>query len=173
VYSQLLFSRNQVTNIRHSYFENEADGQQVLDWKPGVIAADVLMHWARGMAYPQVRPGSTQSVNLLTSLEEQRARHVDLKVQAAVLSLGAPVSKASRIGRVGVQTCIVKSADGLTRSYQVEAAPPRRIIQWESSTGERAELLGSVRLKYWELNGPGGEEALAAIGLSPRSPRTT
>ena len=38
--------------------------------------------------------------------------------------------------------------------------------------GEHAELLGSDRLAYWELNHPGDESALEKLGLTPRPPRT-
>jgi len=46
-------------------------------------------------------------------------------------------------------------------------------VRWESSTGERADLLGSGRMKYWEMNREGYESALQKLGLSRRPSRTT
>ena len=39
--------------------------------------------------------------------------------------------------------------------------------------GEKGEFLGSERLKYWQMNGPGGEEALKRLKLAARPKRTT
>jgi hypothetical protein len=174
VYSQVLFGASQVRVVRHSYFESEADGEQVLEWGPRSISADALMPWARSMAFPLMRPGGNVNIGLLTSLERQRAQHEQLRTQWAALGVGdtaAPVR--TRVGELKARTRHVRCEDGSTRSFNVEDAPPYRILRWEASTGERAELLGSIRLKYWELNRPGGEEALRAIGLQPRPERTT
>jgi hypothetical protein len=62
--------------------------------------------------------------------------------------------------------------DKQTRTFYVEQAAPHRIVMWESSTGEHAELLKSDRMKYWQMNGEGYERALSRIGLARRAPRT-
>ncbi len=62
--------------------------------------------------------------------------------------------------------------DKETRTFYVEKASPHRIVKWESSTGERAELLKSDRMKYWQMNAEGYESALSRIGLARRPPRT-
>jgi hypothetical protein len=69
-----------------------------------------------------------------------------------------------------VATATIPGA-GETRFF-VEEAPPYRVVRWESSNGERAELVGVDRLAYWRLNGPEGGAALERIGLRPRPPRT-
>jgi hypothetical protein len=76
-------------------------------------------------------------------------------------------------GKYRVEAYQVEVEGGPSRTFYVEAAPPHHIIQWESSTGERAQLLGSDRMKYWQMNHPGGEEALKRLGIAPRPPRTT
>jgi hypothetical protein len=55
------------------------------------------------------------------------------------------------------------------RRFDVEKAMPHRILGWETSDGERVAILGSTRLPYWELNGPGEESYLAELGLDPAS----
>jgi hypothetical protein len=50
--------------------------------------------------------------------------------------------------------------------FDVEAASPRRLLRFAGPGGEEAVLLGSTRLAYWKLNGPGGEKYLRELGLS-------
>jgi hypothetical protein len=40
-------------------------------------------------------------------------------------------------------------------------------------TRRSQQLLSTDRMKHWQLNGPGGEENLKRLKLSPRPPRTT
>ena len=42
---------------------------------------------------------------------------------------------------------------------------PRRVIGWETSTGETAEILQTERLAYWGLNQPGDERYRQSLGL--------
>jgi hypothetical protein len=58
------------------------------------------------------------------------------------------------------------------RIFRVETKAPRRVIEYEATGGERASLLKTARMKYWELNQPGGESALKELGLTPRPERT-
>lgn len=51
------------------------------------------------------------------------------------------------------------------RRFDVETAPPRRILGWEASTGDSAELLGTERLAYWSLNAVGDESYRETLGL--------
>ena len=66
----------------------------------------------------------------------------------------------------------VRLPDKQTRTIYVERAAPHRIVKWESAAGERAELLKSDRMKYWQMNGEGYESALSRIGLTRRPART-
>ncbi len=59
------------------------------------------------------------------------------------------------------------ASGGVTRTFDVERAFPRRILGWRTSEGERAELLKTARLTYWRLNAPGDESYLAQLGLKP------
>jgi hypothetical protein len=63
----------------------------------------------------------------------------------------------------------VAEEGGPTSTYAIEEASPHRLVRWSTSAGEEGVLLGSTRLAYWKLNGPGGEEHLAEMGLKPAS----
>ena len=68
-------------------------------------------------------------------------------------------------GAFEVETWTVAEAGGRTVTYLVETAPPFRLVRWTASDGEEASLLGSERLAYWKMNGPGGEKSLKGMGL--------
>jgi hypothetical protein len=176
VYQQVLFLRGGVAQTLHSYFEGEADREETLSGRPGGVSEDGLLLWARGLAYPEVAPGETARVPVLTSLERSRLSHVPVAWEEAELSR----SGAAREVTVPAGTFEVTEARAMVRgengdrswTFLVEAAPPHRVVSWETSDGERAELRGATRLAYWKLNGPGGEEHLKELGLTPRPPGT-
>ena len=100
---------------------------------------------------------------LLPALQSARHAHEPLAWKRATL-YRASVSGATEIYSANIE--------GVERKFTVEKAAPHRILRWETSAGERAELLKSTRLKYWQLNKEGGEAALAQLGLHRRPPRT-
>ncbi|MEJ7605396.1 MAG: hypothetical protein WKF37_03820 [Bryobacteraceae bacterium] len=85
-----------------------------------------------------------------------------LEVQKQTRNIEVPA------GSFNVELRTATWKDGYRRTFYVEQAFPHRLIKWETSEGERAELLGSDRMKYWEMNAEGGEEALKRMGLTRR-----
>ena len=69
---------------------------------------------------------------------------------------------------------VVKTSDGREGRFWIEEAHPHRIIRWQWGPGpaaETGELTGTVRVKYWQLNGNGNEGYLDELGLTGASPR--
>jgi hypothetical protein len=173
-FQQLLFDGSAIRATSHSYFDGEADRQNQLDLPAEGVGEDELLLWARGMAAPRLAPGQSRQVPFLSSLQWSRQQHTPLSWGRATLTRTAHQQQVSvQPGRFMVEVWTAAVAGGITRTLYVEAAEPHRIIRWESSTGERAELLGSRRMKYWEMNHEGFETALKDLGLSRRPPRTT
>ena len=177
-YQQLLFDASgQLRDISHSYFQGEADQNRVLAAAAATTAEDALFVWARGLAYPRVEPGESVTVPVALALDRSRLRHVEVGIEEARLGRAA----ATRTVTVPAGTFEVRDATAVvtgptgdrTWTFWVEVAAPHRLIGWESTDGERAELLASTRLPYWKLNGPGGEAELVKLGLKVRTPRTT
>jgi hypothetical protein len=174
VYQQLLFDDQSIHSISHSYFDGEADQQKEIDYPPDGVTEDILLLWARGLARPVPIPGETRQVHLLTSLQRARESHTPLSWKPATLSRSrGTLNMTVPAGNFEVEVWSVEIEGGAKKTFYVEKASPHRVIRWESSDGERADLLGSDRLEYWKMNGKGGEEALKKLGLSPRPPRTT
>ena len=173
-FQQLLFDTNAIRASSHSYFDGEGDRQSQLDAPAEGISEDELLLWARGMAAPRLAPGQSREVPVLGSLQASRQQHAPLSWRRATLSRAARQQQISTpLGKFTVEVWTATIAGGVTRNLYVEAAEPHRIIRWEASNGERAELLGSRRMKYWEMNREGFETALKDLGLSRRPPRTT
>jgi hypothetical protein len=172
VYHQLLFDAQGIRSSRHSYFDGEGDQQTTLPYPAGGLAADALFLWARQMAEPRMTPGERRTVQLLSSLQSVRDQHRPAEWRPAKLSRLkslAPITVPA--GRFEVETWTAETAAGRLTIY-TEKPPPHRIIKWESSRGEKAELIAVDRMKYWQLNGPGGEQHLRRLKLAPRPPRT-
>ncbi len=173
-YAQTLFDPRAIRLTSHSYFDGEADQQRQLEYPPDGIAEDALFLWARGMARPSLTPGASIKVPLLMSLARSREAHRPLAWGSAVLSHASGTKKLTvPAGAFEVETFTADVEGASTRTFSVEKASPRRIVAWESSKGEKAVLLKSARMKYWQLNTPEGVESLKKLGLSPRPPRTS
>lgn len=173
VYSQLLFDAKSARFTAHSYFDGEADQTATLAMPADAVSEDALLSWARGFAGPVVRPGGSVTAPLVRSLRESRLSHRPESVGRAVFARAA-AAQTTRVP-AGTFDCVVSTVrieGGRTWTFFTETAAPNRVVRWSCSDGENAELLASDRLAYWQLNGPGGEAALAKLGLKPRALRT-
>jgi hypothetical protein len=170
VYSQVLFGETRARWMRHSYFDGEADDQRELDYPENGFSEDGLLLWARGMARPFMSAGSSDPYLILTSLETSRGKHIPLSWNYATLSKDA-ASQTVRVpaGTFEVEVARLTRKDKSWRAFYVEKAFPHRVIKWENSEGEKAELLGIDRMKYWEMNKEGGEKALERLGIPPQA----
>ena len=84
----------------------------------------------------------------------------------ATLSRGKqPAERVTAAGSFQVERYTVEIEDGRSWLFEVQVEAPRLIVAWSNSRGERAELKGATRLKYWELNNLGGEAYLEKLGL--------
>jgi hypothetical protein len=172
VYAHLLFDAAQARLTSHSYFDGEADLSRTLSVPSDALSADAILLWARGLAAPWLAPGERRTVALLRSLETARLEHRPVEMLRATLSRAAAPSRASApAGTFDVELRRVEIEGGPSWTVAVEGAEPHRIIGWETNEGQKASLLGSERLQYWKLNAPGGESALAKLGLTPRAAR--
>lgn len=169
-FSLATFDKNRVKITSHSYFDGEADQQRELAMQPNGLTEDGLWFWARGWAQPVLGPGDVKAVPLLTSAEHAKGM---LQWTNAQLKR-APLTKKITVEaqQIDADLYTVQIMNGARKDFYVERGGQRRILRWDFSTGERGQLIRSARLKYWELNGKGGEAALKQLGLLPRPVRT-
>ena len=168
VWHQLVPRGNAVSGLSHSYFDGEADGSEKLALPAGGVMEDALPILVRGGAGELLPRGGSRDVPFLPSLLHARLQHKPLAWGRAAIRLAAEPSVVEvPAGRFDVWTWTVTPAGAPTTTYQVEVAPPHRLIRWSADDGEVAEMLGSDRLAYWKLNGPDGQEHLKKLGLTP------
>ena len=172
VYQQALFDETSIRVTLHSYFDGEADQERMLEYPANGMAEDALHHWARGLAWPALAPGESRSAPLLPSLQRSRHQHQNLAWTTATLARSAAAEEVTTpAGNFIVERFSARIEGGREWTFHVEQAEPHRIVRWESSDGERADLLGAARLPYWKMNGPGFEDELKKLGLAPRVSR--
>jgi hypothetical protein len=171
VYAQVLFDVRYARYTAHSYFDTEADSSASLEMPSDVLSEDALLTWARGFSAPLLAPGDSAEAPILGSLRQSRLLHQPLVVSRAHFHRAAAgESVVVPAGTFDADVYRVNVEHGRTWTFWIEPAEPHRVLMWSCSDGERARLLGSDRLAYWKLNGVGGEQYLARLGLRPRSP---
>jgi len=172
VYGQILFDDASARLTSHSYFDGEADQAHSLPIPREVLSGDALLLWARGLAAPVLTPGEHRDVSLLRSMESARLGHRPVEASRARLVREAATTRVTvPAGAFDTELHRVEIEGGPIWKIAVESAEPHRIVEWETSDGRKASLLGSDRLQYWKLNGEGGQSALAKLGLTPRGAR--
>lgn len=172
VFAELLFDAASIRMESRSYFDGDADRSARLDYPVDGMSEDALLSWARGFAAPRLAPGERREVPMLTSLTFARTHHQPLAWRKAALSRAAsPARVTVPAGSFDADVYRAAIEGGRSWTIHVERTAPFRVIRWESSDGEKGELIKSARLAYWKMNGKGMESALAEIGLRPRGAR--
>ena len=157
-----------------SYFEGES-GTTTLEPRPGGLIGDQILVWARGLHGAPLQPGESTQLPYVHTSFERRMRHrqaawltaeitrrpqtVQAEIPAGTFeAIAYDVQLAGRAGGAGL--------------IQIEAASPHRVLSWSWSSGRQVvdsgELLGSRRLRYWELAREGQEAMRTSIGLSSK-----
>ena len=166
VWHQLAPRGGKLEGVFHSYFDGEADGTDALELPKDGVLEDALPIVLRGWNGEFVKAGERRSVSLLPSLLHARLEHRPLAWTTAVIARSAATSRLKvPAGMFEVTTYEVTLADGRKLSFAIEAQPPFRIVRQSGANGEELLLTGSTRLPYWQLNKPGDEANLKALGL--------
>ncbi len=173
VWAEVLFDPLSARRSSHSYFEGEADIADKIAYPMDGIAEDMLWLWARGLAEPKLEPGESAKVALLPAFQRGEVRHTEVEWRPATLSRGSSSEQVEvPAGAFEVERWTLSADDGFSRTFLVEAAAPHRIVSWETSEGEKAQLIKSERMKYWEMNSPEHDGAVERLGLTKRPART-
>lgn len=167
VFEEMRFDAKEIRDQRLSYFDGEGTELKTLPRKAGGVSADALPIRLRQVLGEWVAPGQSKTVDFLPSLTYTRLQHKTLEWSKATVSRAvSPQTLTVPAGTFEVEQWEVKAEVGPSTTWWLEKAYPHRIIGWEGSDGERAELTGSKRIPYWQLNKPGDEAHLQDLGLS-------
>jgi hypothetical protein len=166
VWHQVAPRSGRLQGLFHSYFDGEADGTDDLPFPKDGVLEDALPVLLRGWNGAYLKAGETRSVPFLPSLLWVRLNHRPLAWTTAKVARAASSRTVTvPAGRFEVDVYSVEIADGRRLGFEIEAAPPFRLVRQSGPDGEELALRGSTRLPYWQLNAPGGEKHLKELGL--------
>jgi hypothetical protein len=152
---------DRLRSLRLSYFASEGETLGEVPLPPGTLFEDALMIQLRELDGPFLDGGDWEGW-LVPELWRLRTGHGPVEAVPATLVRSEALRDGIPVTRFVLET------EGYQRTVDVEVAAPRRILGWETSHGEVAELLSSERLAYWRMNRPGDEEMREGLGLDPR-----
>jgi len=165
IWEQLRIDGSAAGRTSHSYFDGEADHYESLAIPERGTFADAMPLLVRGLVGDLLQPGEQVEVPWLRSAMNRHLNHEHTLWGPARLSRSLKTTELKvPAGEFIVETWTATDSTGTT-TWLVEAAPPRRLIAWETSDGERAELTGVLRSSYWTQNKPGDEALRAKLGL--------
>lgn len=173
VWDQILVDQSRWSRVGHSYFDGEGDASTSGDLPNGAVFADALPIYVRGLAGELIAPGAQRSLTLFPRLMAARLTHRPAQpVQATLSRSKAPATVTVPAGSFEVDLFTVAISGGTTTTYAVERASPYRLVRWEVDNGERGELTGTTRLKYWQTVREGDEALRQQLGLQAKPPQT-
>ncbi len=156
--------RDRFRSLRMSYFAHEGERVSEVDTDRDTLYEDALLVQLRELDGPFAGGGEWEGL-LVPELWRLRAGHGGTEpVQARI---GREQGVRTAEGREVPVTRFTLTAGEYERVYEVEAEGARRVLWWSTSTGDEAELVGTARLAYWNLNRPGDEAVREELGLSP------
>jgi hypothetical protein len=158
VYEKVIPSPEAFASELRSYFHAEGDRDTTVKTPAGALYEDALLIQLRELDGP-FAGGKNWSGSIVPSLWSHRKSHSALGPVAATI-------RREDATREGVPVTRFTLAYGsVTTTYDVEKAPPKRMLAWKSTGGEDARILKTARLPYWQLNGPGDEKYLRQLGF--------
>jgi hypothetical protein len=161
--------------LGRGYFDGEAQIDRQLAAPEGGVLADALPVVVRGLAGDLLAPGERVEVPWLMRVMDARLWHRELDWSTATLSRSAaPAPFETPAGTFSAWAITAEPASDPATTWYVEDGGDRRLLGWESSSGERAVMTGSVRAPYWRQHDNGQEALRARLGLPAPSwpPRT-
>ena len=166
-FDEVLFHEDRLQHRGFSYFDGEGDVSRELEVPEAGLSFDRLFIAVRGLPAPLVERGESVEVPVLSRLERSRLLHRPAAWRPATIRRRAETASVEvPAGRFEVDVYEV-DITGEAYRFDVEAAFPHRLIRWSGPDGERAELLGSKRSKYWRASGEGDEAQLRDLGFVP------
>ncbi len=145
-------------SLRLSYFAGEGERLREVDAPGDVLWEDALLIQLRELDGP-FAGGGDWSGRVVPSLWRLRTGHAEARPVPATIARTDTVRDGTPVTR------FVLEYGDYRRTYDVEKAPPRRVLGWSTSEGAEAELLDTERMAYWRLNAEGDGSARARMGL--------
>jgi hypothetical protein len=148
----------------HSYFEGET-GQTRLP--ADAWPEDALLMLARQLDQTTLDT-EPRTLKMVAGALHRRLNHLPAQPAETTLSW-SPDARTRHVpaGDFSTRSMQYTRNDGTGCTLHIEVPAPHRLIGWDCTGGERAELTGSLRSPYWRQHAEGDEALLAKLGLPP------
>ncbi len=167
VYEELVIDRDRISGNTHSYFDHEST-RHALPLRQDGILEDSLWTLLRGLTGDLLAPGAQRTVPYLPGLFRGRLAHQPPAWTTATIRRRAAAERITvPAGTFETTVYEIEPANGPRGVFYIERAYPHRVIRWSLAPDVAADLTGSTRLAYWNLNANGLEKYLAELGLEP------
>lgn len=141
-----------------SYFADEGESRDEVTTPAGALYEDALLIQLRELDGAFAN-GRDWRGAIVPSLWNARRSHRPLAPVDATI-----VRSRTTLDGADVTRFELRYGD-YVRTFDVEAAEPRRVLAWRVSDGEEARLIRTARLPYWQLNHNGDERRRDEFGL--------
>lgn len=141
-----------------SYFASEGEKAKTHKTKAGTLYEDALWIRLRELDRP-FAGGKGWKGDLVPMIWTVRKAHQPIRPMPATISRADAVLDGKKVTRFTLRF------GGFWRTFDVEKAPSRRILRWQTSQGESLRLQKTARLPYWRLHNVGDERYRKRLGL--------
>ena len=164
VFDEALLRDGKVKGHINSYFESEGRRDYQLKLPAVFASEDNLLIRVRELKEPFMAAGEERSMGLLPSLWSLRIAHQPHEVVEGHVRKGA-VEMIEIDGASLAAVAWQWTVGDRWRKLWTEKAYPHRILHWQDSDGGHGELMRTIRVPYWELNGNGDEVYRRELGI--------
>ncbi|MCO4773738.1 MAG: hypothetical protein KDA24_27145 [Deltaproteobacteria bacterium] len=169
VYEELVVKPDALGQMFRSYFDGETLDAADRALPARAVVADAMPMLVRGLGGQMLAPGETREVPWLPSAPDRRLTHREFSWGEATLTRSESTAQVT-VPAGSFEVFTVSATVGTTiTTWSVEHAFPHRLVKWERSDGELAELTGVTRRAYWNDSGEGREALRADLGLPSRA----
>lgn len=141
-----------------SYFASEGETREEVTAPSGALYEDALLIQLRELD-GAFAGGRDWRGSLVPSLWSARRAHRELRPVSATITRSVASLDGAAVNRFELRY------GDYSRTIDVEAAEPHRVLGWRASDGEEARILRTARLAYWQLNHNGDERQRESFGL--------
>lgn len=160
---QLWTGPGALRELRVSYFAGQGERLETRGVPPGTLYEDGLLTQLRELDGAFAGGGDWEGRIVPSLWNVRRGLAPAEPVPATITRRDSVAPDDRRITRFTLRY------GDYSRTYDVEAAEPRRILGWTTTAGDTVELAETRRLPYWRLNDRDGVRYRSELGLDTAS----
>jgi hypothetical protein len=161
----LIPQRDQAELTLHSYFQSEGDQKRNIKLPANAAYEDNLPIWIRELNGEVMPAGQRRNLQIFPSSWISRASHQQADFQTGWIMKEAGETMNASNGEAPTWRWTWQIGNR-KETYWVEKNYPHRILKWNSSDGNKGEIIKTLRLPYWQLHNNADSPYREQLGLS-------